>query len=170
MNDGISKVAAALAAANLRQREYFYAEINSPERRNAIAILRESPDLPGGLSEIEAWAWLGLRLLDSRMPKKRGRKAGKLIEYPNDESLVDQIEAMMSAGLPLRKAISQTVKQAINAGRLDKRPERTTHPKRLKRAWEKRQKVREADEAKRKATRDELAAMLMDAKRDINSR
>ncbi len=103
--------------------------------QGALAALRDHHRVPMSFSAAEAWIWLGTVLADKYPPpKKRGPKVGKT-RNKIDEKLIAVIEQVMnnsgkSFEVVLKSAIPLFIKRRVLP-----EAERTTHSKRLKRAY-----------------------------------
>jgi hypothetical protein len=103
-------------------------------------------DVPQGAHWLIQWAWIGVRLASKEpefKPKTRQRgrpKDGPIA--PKDAKILDVIEAVMKEHpSDFRTVLRRVTQYSIEQGELPV-AERTTHRKRLKRAWARRQSQR----------------------------
>lgn len=154
--DGPKRVDAFEARADMLRR--------IAESRGIIATMMNAGEVPVGFSDLEAWAFLGLRQIKER--KKPGPKTGS-IRNPRDEMILDVIEtAMKMAECSFDEVMPRVIKLAIKKEKLSGDVDRTTYPRLYRRKYNNRLKMR-ANE--RELTREQAVASIVEAlmSRDI---
>jgi hypothetical protein len=116
------------------------------DSETAVSKLCRRLEVPLGAHWLIQWAWIGMTLA-SKEPefKTKARQRGRPKDgpiAPRDAKILDVIEAVMKEHpADFRTVLTKTTQYSVKQGELPV-AERTTHPKRVKRAWARRQRQR----------------------------